>query len=222
MPLNLNIKFDQSTQLTRDAIISGFGLRGIVPFPYQAGSQSKYVSGGVEREPGIPSKYPIGPPERPINEHMNGEGSDVNRTSWFGLPVFADVRFKDDDGDEDVRLDTVLIEVTQTRNIVSTAVQGRDGTVKEYISDGDYSISMKGALVARDADVYPAVGIRALHTQLVKKRQIDIVSDYLRLFGIYSIVVTDYKFPQQEGFHNVQLFEINAVSDVPEELVLEE
>ena len=40
----------------------------------------------------------------------------------------------------------VVISVTQERNIVTTSLQGRDGTIKEYISNGDYGITLDIAL----------------------------------------------------------------------------
>lgn len=40
----------------------------------------------------------------------------------------------------------VVISVSQERNIVTTSLQGRDGTIKEYISNGDYGITLDIAL----------------------------------------------------------------------------
>ena len=38
------------------------------------------------------------------------------------------------------------MEISNTRNIVKTDIQGRDGSVKEFINNGDYQISIKGIL----------------------------------------------------------------------------
>jgi len=46
-----------------------------------------------------------------------------------------------------------------------------------------------------------------------------VVSDYLRIFNIYNMVVVGYSFVQQAGYQNMQMFEIAAVSDDPEELI---
>ena len=48
-----------------------------------------------------------------------------------------------------------VIEISNTRNIVKTEIQGRDGTVKEFINNGDYQISIKGIL---SNDVYTPNG----------------------------------------------------------------
>ena len=40
----------------------------------------------------------------------------------------------------------VIISVTQERNIVTTPLQRRDGTIKEYISNGGYGITLEIAV----------------------------------------------------------------------------
>jgi len=193
-------------------ILNSFGLAGLKPAVYRAfvGDTSPAGSGTEFPAQGDNSAG-----------HITGEGSDANPKSWFGTPVFADVRFNRD-GDDPIKLDTVLVDVSQRKNIVTTAVQGRNGTVKEYVSDGDYEVRIRGAIVNTGDNRYPSAEVRDLHALLSKSEALPIVADYLRLFNIYSVVVTDYSFPQQEGFQNVQIFEITAISDTPEELVRED
>lgn len=193
-------------------ILSNFGLPGVKPVVYRAGF-------GQPLPPGEGADYP----EQPslTVEHMTGEGSDGNLKSWLGTPVFADVRFPRD-GKTDIILQTVLVDVAQRKNIVTTAVQGRNGTVKEYVSDGDYEVRIRGAIVEAGGDGFPSSAVRDLHEILLKSNALQVVSQYLQIFNIYNLVVTGYSFPQSEGIQNTQLFEIDAISDLPDELIQEE
>ena len=109
-----------------------------------------------------------------------------------------------------LRVDTVLFHVNQTKNVITTAIQGRNGTVKEFISDGDYSISIRGVLTGNNGEY-----------QLLKAPiALDVNSWFLAQFGIFQMVVTDYSFPQNEAMLNTQAFEITAISELPVELML--
>jgi len=80
-------------------------------------------------------------------------------TSYLGTPVYARLEFSKDgienqvgspstlDGREGARnliLETVLITVVQSKNIIKTPIQGRNGTIKEYIGEGDYMLRING------------------------------------------------------------------------------
>jgi hypothetical protein len=112
-----------------------------------------------------------------------------------------------------LQINTVLIELTQTKNVVVTPIAGASGTIKEYIGDGDYQIKIRGFLEGDAPNKYPTVDVRNLSEYLQAPVPIKIISNYLRTFDISSIVVTDYAFPQQEGRRNLQFFELTAVSD---------
>jgi len=145
--------------------------------------------------------------------------------SKLGTPVMSDLDI-DTTGLNIPRLNipTVLFTVNQKKNIISTAVQGRNGTVKEYISDGDFSINVKGVLVG-DNGKYPRLGFEStskggvvsvdyLITALKSNKALKVNSWFLtQIFGINEIVITDYNFPQNEGEYSVQPFEFNAISD---------
>jgi len=121
---------------------------------------------------------------------------------------------------EGLSIDTALFVVTQTKKIVKTQVQGRTGSIKELISEGDYSISIKGAIVNMLLDEYPAVEVRQLIEVCKVPSSIKIVSSFLEFFGIDEIVIETYSLPQQAGYKNVQLFDLKTVSDTPIELVI--
>lgn len=154
--------------------------------------------------------------------------------SYFGTPVYSNLKIKPfqyTDLDErqvsinnGVTINAVLITISQTKNIVATPIQGRNGTEKEYISDGDYSIEIEGKIVS-ETNNYPELDVKELAE--ICKAPVPIpaealISEYLNWFGIHSIVIESYEFPQTEGTRNEQEFRISAISDIPIEFETDE
>jgi hypothetical protein len=139
--------------------------------------------------------------------------------SRFDLPVFDNITL--DILDNNLRIDTVLIEVSQSKTIIKTAIQGIDGTVKEFISDSDYQVSIKGLIASEDRN-YPESDVTTLIDILKKKEAIRVTSAFLNYLKIDDLVVESYNLKMQEGFENIQLFEMQCVSDRPVELIISE
>ena len=111
----------------------------------------------------------------------------------------------------------ILISCVFPRNIVKTEIQGRNGTVKEYIGEGDAQISFRGVITGGNGH-YPKDEVRKL-VQLVKAPvSVPIVSDYLNNLGVYNVVFDERSFEQEEGGYSYQGFSVNAISDYPVEL----
>ncbi len=205
-------------------VLNALGLQGLKPVIYRAKFGATRPAGSSNEYSPVGDPYPAGTSydyakqgEEGIPQNIAG---DAARLSALGTPVFCDIAFPRNNK-SDLVLDTVLIDVSMRKNIVTTPVQGRPGTVKEYISDGDYEVRIRGAIVENGTSNYPTNGVRDLHEILSRSEAIPIVADYLRQFNIYNLVVTDFSFPQREGYQNVQLFEITCLSDLPEELIEE-
>lgn len=194
-----------------EIIIKGFGLGAL---------KTKFYKNNVNEE----------------DQDEDGPGT----TSYLGTPVFADLVFipgeyknnqgeiiqygeilKNDDQNENFVVNTVLIDVSQQKQIIKTPIQGVAGTVKEYISKGDYQITIRGALVSESSVLYPTTEVQQLKEYLEAEVAIGVASRFLDdIFDIQNIVVESFGFPQKEGSQNQQLFEISAVSDEPIELTV--
>jgi hypothetical protein len=157
-----------------------------------------------------------------------GEGLPVSAISYepqdgedpqslLGSLIWSDLRLRYDD--IDIYFDTVLFNVSQAKNIVTTSVQGRDGTIKEYISDGDYEIDVRLLIVNDQSKIYPVDRVNDVIALLRIKDSLEAISPFLQAFNIFNVVVTDYRALSREGFMNTQPFEINMISDNPIELV---
>lgn len=150
----------------------------------------------------------------------------------LGAPVFDAVVFKKPNGDatlssqnnggqitsEDLVLPIALITITQEKNIVKTAIQGRNGTIKEYVSDGDFNVNIKGVIVGMDSNKPPVAELKKLDTFCTSPLTLDVVSNVLDYFKIYTVVITGYTYEQREGMRNVYDFDLNCLSDIPFEI----
>jgi len=143
--------------------------------------------------------------------------------SMLGTPVYSNLdlqggTYTDNDGNTinypSITLDAVLFVVTQSKNIVITNIQGRNGSIKEYISDDDYNITITG-IIAGGNNVYPKNEVLALKKVLDSPVAINVNSWFLNQFGVHSFVVKDYNFNQEAGRNSQQSFSISAISDVP-------
>lgn len=192
-------------------ILSSFGLKTIKPVAFGLGSllTSRKINAGVDRD------FQVG----------EFEGDEAIATSYLGTPVFTNLiiepgSYIDNDGltidYEGITIDTVLMDISQSKNIVTTAIQGRNGTVKEYISDGDYMINIKG-VIASNSHQYPTDEVNKLIEICKVQDALKVASSFLQLFSIHSLVIQDYSFPQGQIVNN-QPFELRCLSDEPIEL----
>lgn len=160
------------------------------------------------------------------------QGAISDKQSWLGTPVYDLLRipafsYTDNNGQQvnigaAIDFETVLLEVSQTKNIVTTAVQGRNGTVKEYISEGDYQISITGVISSKFNNVAPFESdityVNSVFAMLKANVAIPVACNFLDMFQINSMVVLDYKFNQIEGARNTIGFSMNCLSDEPYEI----
>ncbi len=155
----------------------------------------------------------------------NGEGKSYG-VSRLGTPVFSNLdisafSYTTNSGRQidvpAINFDTVLFTVNQQKNIITTDLQGRNSSVKEYISDKDYQIEIMGVLNAENRN-FPLEDLQDLIAMLKAPVSLSINSWYLDLFGISNLVVMSYDIGQEEGKYSNQSFSISCLSDVPIEL----
>lgn len=145
--------------------------------------------------------------------------------SSLGTPVVANIVFQSvtytangiTKTTQEQRYDTVLLTVNQPKRIIKTEIQGRNGTVKEYIADDDYQITINGIITGTNGK-YPETEVLTLKQMLDAPVSIPVVCRYLNNLGIYNIVVEEWTFDQEPGGISKQNFTINAISDEPIEL----
>lgn len=169
-------------------------------------------------------------------ETMGDEGSvftpggldSYDKKSLFGTPIFDIVTiekhsYTDPETGQAVAngefdLELAIVEVTKPRNIVVTKIAGKNGTVKEFMSDDDYHITIRGSFVNSLAYSSPALLIRQFNKVTKSPLALSVNSNFLSYFEIFNIVIVDSKISQREGARNIVDYEIQALSDVPFEI----
>ncbi|WP_308003034.1 DUF6046 domain-containing protein [uncultured Chryseobacterium sp.] len=165
-------------------------------------------------------------------------GSSFNEiTDNMGTPTLTNLVIKSSKASFEF-VDCIMT-VNQEKNIITTALQGRDGTIKEYISKGDYNISIMlgivnyadiyvpnmitglGTEITTASAEYPLEKIREFHEILASDETLTVASDFLSIFNIKSAVVKSYSL-EQETFGNRQSIKIEMLSDYPYEIKLKE
>lgn len=169
-----------------------------------------------------------GLPKNPYTDKINqqNDADPVLYLSALGTPVLTDLTlqggtYTTQSGQkisfEDVVLQTVLVNVSQPKRIITTEIQGRDGTVKEYIGMDDYQVTINGIITGPNGH-FPIDEVNALHQICKAPIPIVVISRYLHNLDIFNLVIKDFSYEQQPGAYSLQAFTIDCMSDVPVEL----
>ena len=139
-----------------------------------------------------------------------------NRDYWLGRPTLTDIAINLP-GEGALMLNDAIVNVSMQKEIVRTALVGRAGTIKEYISDGDYQLNISVGIVATDSfgniiDQYPERAVEQLREILERPDSLEVSSLFLELFGIDHIVITGIG-AKQATHSNRQTIELTCISD---------
>lgn len=163
------------------------------------------------------------------SEHISNEGEptlselrELEGQTWL-------TTLKITHGAKSFTFEECLISINMEKNIVTTALQGRNGTIKEYISDGDYNITVDAGVSTyqvqneeNEIDIsYPIDAVKELQELLALPEALEVQSDFLDIFGIDSAVVKSFSL-QQETHSNRQSISIQMLSDRAYEIKLKE
>lgn len=142
-----------------------------------------------------------------------------NTTGFVGLPLFQPLLLKaGEPGVADLFLQSAVVNISRTKNIVQTVVQGRDTSVKEYINSGDWMITVDG-IIFRMGWQYPLEEVVFFNEYMEKNLPLEVTHEILNALGINQVVVTDYTLTKTRHI-NCQAYSFNCVSDEPLPLML--
>lgn len=223
--------------LSPNILAPGIGVRLLKTAAFGKAQQSQLLSehfvGDIKELQEVDEDTPFSYLGTPILDPFTFKGGNFEKRDESGN--ITKVSFPDDRGIKSVGLviPNMIIEVNQTKNIITTPIQGRDGTVKEFISRGDYLITLNGIITGQMneqtgtvndiGNVYPTVDVQKLIEICEVPDSLSVTSDFLSMFLKSTkegerppeVVITDYNIPQQIGVRNFQTFTINMLSDIP-------
>lgn len=187
--------------------------------PFMFGLQNK-----IERKIGFGadeqnSDYSFGSiPER---REQNIKGSPFYALNPNGNEVFLPIWLIKPNGEKVLLSNTVSSFVSKI-SIVETPMVNRKGSVKEEISIDDWDINIKGIIVSKDYD-YPDQEVYELNQlkEMGVALGIENARASLLLEEKEMVVIKSLTFPELKGMKNVQPFEMNLVSDIEFDLIIE-
>ena len=164
-------------------------------------------------------------PNKGRDAQKNEGGSAINKAEekwsgsgdyWLGRTALTDMVVKVP-GEGLLLINDATVNVSLQKEVVKTALVGSAGTIKEYITDGDYQLSISVGIVAVDdegriCDQYPERAVAQLREIMERPEALEVSSAFLDLFGISHIVVTGFS-AKQMTHSNRQVIEITALSD---------
>jgi hypothetical protein len=116
-------------------------------------------------------------------------------------------------------LESAKVDLTRTKNIITTVVQGRDTAVDEFINNGDWQITISGEIGSQNQD-YPHDQVINFEGYIKLNEPIKVIHDRLNKIGIDEIVILSVSLPQSPHM-NTQPYTIQAKSTVALPLIVE-
>ncbi|MBQ0113441.1 MAG: hypothetical protein KBT03_09950 [Bacteroidales bacterium] len=129
-------------------------------------------------------------------------------------------RLRDSQSGEELNLDgVVIIDSSRTKNIVSTQINGQSATIKEWINNGDYILTLTIAAIT-EGDEFPEDRLKEIVKMCDKNRTLEVENKYLNeILGITRIVVTSNR-TAPETWKSNQKVVVECMSD--ESYIIEE
>lgn len=138
-----------------------------------------------------------------------------------GMPLFMPLKFQSTDGLPELLLESAVVEVNRTKNIISTVIQGRDTSVDEFINNGDWNISVSGMLCENEAS-YPLEQLKAFQRYMELNKSIKIEHEAMNALGIFEIVVLSEQPIAKTPHINIQTYSFTAKATKPLPLIIQD
>lgn len=163
-----------------------------------------------------------------------GDEADLSTLSYlgetFGTPIYGSITIGARDNGQnpitwvdnsgktqtmpELTVASAIINCTSAKSIVKTNIQGRDGSIKEYIGMDDVDITI---------DCVVNFGINQARLDIMRQLNllysapvaVPITNYYLNTLGVDFIVIENIQWNQKPGEYSTLYFTINACSDMP-------
>ena len=162
----------------------------------------------------------------PARKEKSSLGPSFYANNLIGIEVFMPITLKYTDQDKsnnkELQLENTIISISNREHIVETPLVNRQGNVKEQIQTEDWIISIKGMIV-NDSNDYPDDAVKDLKDMMSHQNVLDIenVLTAICLAENEKVVKRSFHLPEMRGIQNAQAFEIELISDIPFELIVE-
>lgn len=148
-------------------------------------------------------------PIKTITDAAESGAMFAQRYNMFGNPFFMPCKI------DDFQLpNEPLIEISGSKTIIKTPIDGNEGTFKEHFTKGDYVITIRGICVNEDdTDDYPEEQVRGIRDIIEKQEHVSVTNRLLSFFNIDHLAIESFRFPAVEGAPGMQPYELSCLSD---------
>lgn len=187
-------------------------------------------------------------------KHLYSKSSGMYLFDRFGFLISeANLDFSSKEQQQDGTGATVwdlpeatVVQRSRGKNIVETVMPGKDGTVKELVSMGDWEFVFRGFIINKKKSNSPSGAFKQTSSYpreyVQQMSEVFAVNQSLRVYSrmindlvlehvidkdgkrtkriVDRVVITSLDFPVLEGYDNVQPYELTCLSD--SDIVLEE
>lgn len=121
------------------------------------------------------------------------------------------LRLRSDKLGKSVEIDCSM-SCNTTKNIVATAINGLDGTIKEWVSNGDVAISAEFTLLG-EGDSYPEEEVAKVCEVLQSSESLQVENETLNdVWGVTRVVVNAWSMTPTRAY-NYQTIQVQMTSD---------
>jgi len=125
---------------------------------------------------------------------------------------FYDIKLEGNDKKE-INLENAIINFSKKNNIIKTEINGRKGTVKELWGAEDWILKIAIVCVNRYRNDYPYDSVKEVAELFQKQSSIKITNELCTMLGINYIVLENIQIHDIKGKSNIQVIELDAISD---------
>lgn len=154
----------------------------------------------------------------PFKEYSN-KGTAIYKKNLLGNLYYMPVVFVHQG--EEYEIDCALVSITGRKNIISTPLVGRKGSVKELINEDDYQVSITGLVIGDDRQ-FPEEKLDRINVLYTVNEAVTLKCALTDVFLSEDdkVVITDISFPPSAQTEYTQVVEIKCVSDRAFELII--
>lgn len=163
------------------------------------------IPGAIPTANDIKTRVPIG-----LSQLGTLVYDDLTFDSWAWTDLESNQIYRYDK----FSLQSVQISVTKAKNIVKNFCAGREGSVKTYMSEGDYEISVAG-VICETFNVFPDDQMNMIKEIVKAQVSIPIICSFLNdYFDIRFVVIENFSFAPKPGSINTVEFSMSLISDI--------
>lgn len=187
------------------------GYKGL-PFP------GAWVSGKFDRGGYTGEDFETETDPEPMKEYSN-KGTALYKKDLQGNYYFMPVVFMHNG--KVYEITCAVVSITGKKNIVSTPMIGRKGTVKELINEDDYQINITGIVIGENQQ-FPEAELDLIKELYSVNEAVELKCALTDVFLTEGdkVVITDISFPQSVQTEYTQVIEMQCISDRAFELIL--